>query len=178
MREQLLILDAGTPGLKATIESIDNRSDFKTYMQNYAYTRGSVISRGPRREGPADEGFVSCGPISICCALIVSQLPPIPSHQNALRINPQSNPSVSNSLNSQTSDRPRPTFGIDLAEQMTRDNAELPPIIEKCCQAIEKHGIRSQGIYRVNGTTRKVIQLKEKLDRGVIVCRLGFTSLF
>jgi hypothetical protein len=145
-----LTLDDGMPGLKATIESIDNRSDFKTYMQNYAYARGNVVPRGPRREGPADEGF----------------LPPIPSHQSpVLHINPQNNPSVSNNLNSQTSDRRRPTFGIDLAEQMTRDNAELPPIIEKCCQAIEKHGIRSQGIYRVNGTTRKVIQLKEKLDR-------------
>lgn len=46
-------------GLKATIESIDNRSDFKIYMQNYAYARGNVPTRGPRRDGPADEGFVS-----------------------------------------------------------------------------------------------------------------------
>ena len=49
---------------------------------------------------------------------------------------------------------------------MTRDNVELPPIMEKCCQAIEKYGIRSQGIYRINGTSRKVTQLKEKLDKG------------
>ena len=44
-------------GLKALIESIDNRADFKTYMQNYAYARGGA-PRGPRREGPAEEGFV------------------------------------------------------------------------------------------------------------------------
>jgi hypothetical protein len=44
-------------GLKATIETIDNRGDFKTFMQNYAYARGSAI-KGPRREGPPDEGFV------------------------------------------------------------------------------------------------------------------------
>jgi len=44
-------------GLKATIETIDNRGDFKTFMQNYVYARGSTI-KGPRREGPADEGFV------------------------------------------------------------------------------------------------------------------------
>jgi hypothetical protein len=60
----------------------------------------------------------------------------------------------------------KPTFGVDLAEQMARDNVELPPIMEKCCTAIEKYGIRSQGIYRINGTSRKVAQLKEKLDRG------------
>jgi hypothetical protein len=46
-------------GLKATIETIDNRGDFKTYMQNYAFARGSAPSRGLRREGPSDEGFVS-----------------------------------------------------------------------------------------------------------------------
>jgi hypothetical protein len=45
------------PGLKATIESIDNRSDFKQYMQNYAYAHGGV-TRGPRRTGPEHEGFV------------------------------------------------------------------------------------------------------------------------
>lgn len=45
-------------GLKSTIESIDNRADFKIYMQNYAYARGGTAPRGPRREGPAEEGFV------------------------------------------------------------------------------------------------------------------------
>jgi hypothetical protein len=46
-------------GLKASIETIDNRGDFKIYMQNYAYARGSTVPRGPRRDGPSDEGFVS-----------------------------------------------------------------------------------------------------------------------
>jgi hypothetical protein len=44
-------------GLKATIEKINNREDFKTYMQNYAFARGSAPPRGPRREGPSDKGF-------------------------------------------------------------------------------------------------------------------------
>ncbi|TYJ59114.1 hypothetical protein B9479_000103 [Cryptococcus floricola] len=43
------------PGLKAIFESIDNRTDFKSYMQNYAVIRGTP--RGPRREGPYDDGF-------------------------------------------------------------------------------------------------------------------------
>jgi hypothetical protein len=55
-----LTVSASGPGLKATIESIDNRSDFKVYMQNYAYAHGSAPPRGPRREGPVEEGFVSC----------------------------------------------------------------------------------------------------------------------
>lgn len=38
---------------------IDNRGDFRTYMQNYAYAHGGSTSKGPRRDGPSDEGFVS-----------------------------------------------------------------------------------------------------------------------
>jgi len=66
-------------------------------------------------------------------------------------------------------DKGRPTFGVDLAEQMTRDNVEVPLIVLKCCQAIEKYGLYSQGIYRVNGMTSKVAALKAKLDRGMLL---------
>lgn len=45
-------------GLKAAIETIDNRMDFRNYMQNYLYARGNVPRPQLRREGPADEGFV------------------------------------------------------------------------------------------------------------------------
>jgi hypothetical protein len=50
--------------------------------------------------------------------------------------------------------------------QMTRDNAEVPPIVLKCSQAIEKYGINSQGVYRVSGMTSKVLNLKQRLDKG------------
>lgn len=63
-------------------------------------------------------------------------------------------------------DKGRPTFGVDLAEQMARDNVELPPIVVKCCEAIEKYGIKSQGIYRVSGMTSKVANLRQKLEKG------------
>lgn len=49
---------------------------------------------------------------------------------------------------------------------MARDNVELPAILEKCCTAIEKHGLQSQGIYRISGMARKVASLKERLDKG------------
>ncbi|KAK6992195.1 Rho GTPase activation protein [Favolaschia claudopus] len=138
--------EEGSPfglGLKATLELIDNRGDFKAYMQNYAYARGPVTPRGPRREGPTDEGF----------------LPPLPTHHSDKAHNPP--PNGINGLQ----DRGRPTFGVDLADQMTRDNVEVPPIMEKCCQAIEKFGIESQGIYRVSGTVTKVANLRQRLDK-------------
>lgn len=48
-----------------------------------------------------------------------------------------------------------------------RDNVEIPPVMEKCCTAIEKYGLKSQGLYRISGTITKVLKLKEKLDKGM-----------
>lgn len=46
------------PGLKAIAESIDNRDDFKNFMQNYAVTFAASGQKALRREGPPEEGFV------------------------------------------------------------------------------------------------------------------------
>ncbi|CDO68401.1 hypothetical protein BN946_scf184815.g48 [Trametes cinnabarina] len=139
----LLFADiSAVPGLKATMESIDNRTDFKTYMQAYIYAHGGTNTRAPRRNGPQDEGF----------------LPPIPApHQY-----PGNSPSPSHAP---MADKGRPTFGVSLAEQMARDDVDVPPILVKCCEAIEKYGLTTQGIYRIGGTHSKVMKLKERLDR-------------
>ncbi|KAF9013584.1 hypothetical protein BDZ89DRAFT_1077094, partial [Hymenopellis radicata] len=73
----------------------------------------------------------------------------------------RSSPSTSNhviNLNGTSSpDKGRPTFGVDLNEQMTRDDVDVPLILKKCCEAIERHGIESHGF--------KVATLKQKLDK-------------
>lgn len=168
------------PGLKATVESIDNRADFKVYMQNYAFAHGGQAYRGPRREGPAEEGFVSRDllPCTISVKMRIScqlQLPPLPSYADRMYSNSQAAGSSNSSGHIvavaptlQAPDRPQahPTFGVDLAEQMNRDQVEIPMVVEKCCAAIEKYGLRSQGIYRISGTQTKVWKLKERLDKG------------
>lgn len=148
LSESVLLNDGSTltpaipeegPGLKTVIESIDNRGDFKVFMQNYAYAHGGQV-RGPRREGPPDEGFV----------------PPLPTHLERVQATHPGTNGV---------DKGRPTFGVDLGEQMARDDVDLPPIVVKCCEAIEKYGIEATGIYRISGTVVKVNKLKEKLDK-------------
>jgi hypothetical protein len=52
---------------------------------------------------------------------------------------------------------------------MARDNVEVPAIVQKCCQAIEKHGMQTQGIYRISGTTSKVANLRQRLDKGLLI---------
>lgn len=49
---------------------------------------------------------------------------------------------------------------------MDRDNVDVPRILEKCCEAIELHGLESVGIYRLSGTTSRVQKLKAALDYG------------
>lgn len=66
-------------------------------------------------------------------------------------------------------------FGVDLAEQMARDGVDVPLVMEKCCVAIEKYGLRSQGIYRISGTMSKVAKLKERLDKGQFASWINLT---
>lgn len=147
-------------------------------MQNYAYARGGLAPRGPRREGPADEGFVSLSHfhhLPTTHPFCLPQLPPIPTHGERMPTVNHNHPTPS--ATPHTPDRGRPTFGVDLSEQMARDNVELPAVMEKCCQAIEKYGLRSQGIYRINGTARKVTLLKEKLDKGLLLSTIAYVTM-
>ena len=141
-------------------ETIDNRADFKIYMQKYAYAHGGA-SRGRSREEPAEEGFMSF-PVASVMRIDRGKLPSLPTH-NAGHTAGQ--PSYTGAVGAvdgdpHMTDRGRPTFTIDLAEQMDRDQVELPPILEKCCGAIKKHCLRSQGIYHISGMARKVGTLR------------------
>ncbi|KAI7828880.1 hypothetical protein BC939DRAFT_37191 [Gamsiella multidivaricata] len=60
---------------------------------------------------------------------------------------------------------PRPIFGCDLAEQLIRDEADLPEIVVKCTEAIERFGMDTKGIYRVSGITSATNKLRSAFDR-------------
>ncbi|KAF9209297.1 hypothetical protein BGZ49_005361 [Haplosporangium sp. Z 27] len=60
---------------------------------------------------------------------------------------------------------PRPIFGCDLAEQLIRDESDLPEIVVKCTQAIERFGMDTKGIYRVSGITSATNRLRAAFDR-------------
>ncbi|GAA5852509.1 hypothetical protein JCM9279_003479 [Rhodotorula babjevae] len=151
--EALLVTDGLTvspvspedgPGVKGVVDSIDIREDFKTFMQQFSLNWQMSGQRGPRREGPADEGFPYRPSLS--------PLPQSGTLQSFSHVAPPAAPT-------------RPTFGVDLGEQMARDNVDVPRILEKCAEAIEMHGLDSMGIYRLSGTTSRVQRLKAALDR-------------
>ncbi|GMK55519.1 hypothetical protein CspeluHIS016_0205750 [Cutaneotrichosporon spelunceum] len=146
--------DPEDAGMKAIFDLIDNRSDFKAYMQNYSVARNTP--RGPRREGPYDEGY----------------LPPISNGNGNL---PQPPPQTGTSPASTADMYVSPgvpansgaTFGVDLGDQLARDGTEVPKVVVKCAEAIEAYGLDSVGIYRLSGTTSKVTALKNALDKDI-----------
>jgi hypothetical protein len=136
----------GATGLKTAVETIDNRADFKQFLQNYQVIHGRDY-RGPRREGPYEEGFVPGSSVGSSMA----------GAAGARGLGH----ATSNSVSTLSS---RPIFGVSLADQMIRDNVDVPPILEKCAEAIEEIGLENKGIYRLSGTTSKVQKLKQKFD--------------
>lgn len=131
----------GATGLKSAVEAIDNRADFKLFMQNYQVVHGRDY-RGPRREGPYDEGYAH---------------PSMAGGTGGALGTP-------NKVGTAQGAPTRPIFGVYLADQMERDGVDVPPILEKCAEAIEQVGIENKGIYRLSGTTSKVQRLKAQFD--------------
>ncbi|KAL8279078.1 hypothetical protein RQP46_008536 [Phenoliferia psychrophenolica] len=137
------------PGIKAVVDQINLNEDFKTFMNQFALSWQLSGQRGPKRDS---ETLASRPALS-----------PRPSTSNFSATHAAQSFSTAQSFPPPT----RPTFAIDLGEQMHRDGVEVPRILEKCCEAIELHGLDSMGIYRLSGTTSRVQRLKGKLDRDI-----------
>ncbi|ORY69440.1 hypothetical protein BCR35DRAFT_269703 [Leucosporidium creatinivorum] len=140
----LTLAPVGGPGIKALVDAIDVREDFKTYMQQYAVQWQMSGQKGPRREGPQEDGFLP------------SSRPTLSPRASTMSMAQPFSPATS-----------QPTFGVDLGDQMARDGVDVPRVLEKCCEAIELHGLESMGIYRLSGTTSRVQRLKGALDRDI-----------
>ena len=105
-------------------ETIDNRADFKIYMQNYVYAHGGA-SRGRSREEPAEEGFVSF-PVTSAMRIDRGKLPSLPTHNAGHTAGQPSHTGAVGAVGAvngdpHVTDRGRPTSTVDLAEQMDCD---------------------------------------------------------
>ncbi|EGG08395.1 uncharacterized protein MELLADRAFT_116036 [Melampsora larici-populina 98AG31] len=142
--------------LSFQIKSIDNRSDFKDYMANYAahfnQTHLSSIPNLPNLSHHPNPNLNHLQPIS-------STVPMIGSPKSSMEIDQQHQKS----------------FGVDLALQLSKQTQQngsngnsVPRILERCVKAIERAGgLELVGVYRLSGTTSKIAKLKSKLDSDV-----------
>ncbi|KAJ3026691.1 UNVERIFIED_CONTAM: hypothetical protein HDU68_005231 [Siphonaria sp. JEL0065] len=62
---------------------------------------------------------------------------------------------------------PKPVFGLDLSTVTVRDDVQIPTIVDKCIKAVEKYGLRIQGLYRVSAAHHAVQKLRSVLDKDV-----------
>ncbi|ORX77759.1 RhoGAP-domain-containing protein [Anaeromyces robustus] len=60
---------------------------------------------------------------------------------------------------------PKSIFGVDLAEQLNRDNQEIPEILTKCASYIERYGLNTVGVYRLSGSNSAIQKLRTLFDR-------------
>jgi len=60
---------------------------------------------------------------------------------------------------------PKSIFGVNLAEQLTRDNLEIPEILTKCANFIERYGLNTVGVYRLSGSNSAIQKLRALFDR-------------
>jgi hypothetical protein len=82
-------------------------------------------------------------------------------------ISPASASSTPQPRNINRNSDPSPYFGVDLAGQLERDDREIPLVVERCIDYIEKRGgLSTSGIYRVPGATTQVSLLRREFVMG------------
>uniref|UniRef100_T1J438 Rho-GAP domain-containing protein n=1 Tax=Strigamia maritima TaxID=126957 RepID=T1J438_STRMM len=59
------------------------------------------------------------------------------------------------------------TFGIDLSVHLNETNCEVPHLVTRCIDEIERRGSHIKGIYRVSGVKSKVEKLCQSFENGV-----------
>lgn len=63
----------------------------------------------------------------------------------------------------------RPIFGVDLTQQMARDEVDVPSVLALCITVIEKRGLDAQGLYRQSGAGSRVVAVKRAFDSDMML---------
>ncbi|ORZ06336.1 Rho GTPase activation protein [Lobosporangium transversale] len=60
----------------------------------------------------------------------------------------------------------RAMFGTSLTEQLEYEQSNIPLVVEKCIEAVNKRGLEVEGIYRRSGLAAEIKQLVQAYDSG------------
>uniref|UniRef100_A0A3Q4I5E7 Rho-GAP domain-containing protein n=4 Tax=Pseudocrenilabrinae TaxID=318546 RepID=A0A3Q4I5E7_NEOBR len=60
-------------------------------------------------------------------------------------------------------------FGCDLIEHLQNSGQDVPQVLKKCAEFIEKHGI-VDGIYRLSGVTSNIQRLRYSYHTFLKIC--------
>ena len=57
-------------------------------------------------------------------------------------------------------------FGVDLTTLVKLEGTTIPSFVNEAINFIESDWLDTEGLYRVSGTTSKVLEIKDKVDEG------------
>ena len=60
-------------------------------------------------------------------------------------------------------------FAVDLSTLCMAHSVNVPPVLVKCIEEVERRGIMQEGIYRVSGSHEQMEKLRRQFDLGVNV---------
>lgn len=63
-------------------------------------------------------------------------------------------------------DRRMTTFGVSFDDHIQSTNVQVPIIVTKCVEEIDKRGLDIKGIYRLSGVKSKVEKLCQSFESG------------
>jgi hypothetical protein len=141
-------------GLVSSLEKVNPTTDFLSFTDKF-------LSSDPRTR-PYDKS-------DIVYKEYTSTLLPRPqaASSSSSNISPVGNASITPPPNQNRHSDPSPYFGVDLAGQLERDDREVPLVVERCIEYIEKNGgLSTSGIYRVPGATTQVSLLRREFVMG------------
>ncbi|KAJ3223848.1 hypothetical protein HK099_000619 [Clydaea vesicula] len=157
-RDDDIISDKSSePGLISCLTKIENQLDFKNFnMLNLDHNRTQNKPQYKKENFQYKEFKLSDSTLQLQQQnQQLSQQIQEKQHQHK----ESSSLNSMQSRNAKTSYQKNLYFGVDLTEQLIRDNKEIPTVLEKCVQLIEDEkygGLRSSGIYRLSGTNGEV----------------------
>jgi hypothetical protein len=127
------------PGLKAVVEAVDNREDFKQYMEMYhvAYLQSPAAAKGPAKRGQGmldEDGYVNAPAPQRPGSALQSQFSPADYQPKETMSLQHREPAAAGPSN------PKAVFGVTLNALMDRDGLEVPRVLEECAAVIEAHG--------------------------------------
>lgn len=57
-------------------------------------------------------------------------------------------------------------FGVDLTTLVMLEGGTIPSFVNEAIKFVESDWLDTEGLYRLSGTTSKVLEIKDKVDEG------------
>ena len=113
---------------------------------------------------------ISSPPSTAVAAAVPTGSPVVPASATAGAAAVASSPTIPPSVSAGSVPQPRrpekkmPVYGTPLEDVMDAEEGTVPRVVYQCVQAIDNFGLEVEGIYRTNGNSTQVQEIKREFD--------------